>query len=81
MREQPDSFDATFAAAASAALAGRPAEAEKPWRSLRQLMPELRISNLKDLFPFRRSEDFDRVGRGPEKSGLAGVTARRFGIW
>ena len=37
---------------------------------LRQLMPELRLSNLKDLFPIRRTQDFDRWADGLRKAGL-----------
>ena len=37
---------------------------------LRQLMPDLRISNLKELFPIRRTEDFDRWTEGLRKAGL-----------
>ena len=32
--------------------------------------PRLRISNLKDLFPIRRAEDFDRWTEGMRKAGL-----------
>ena len=54
----------TSVAAASAALAGNHAAAAKAMARLRQLMPELRISNLKDLCPIRRAEDFDRWAEG-----------------
>jgi hypothetical protein len=37
---------------------------------LRQLMPELRISNLENLIPLRRSEDFARFADGLRKAGL-----------
>ncbi len=70
VREKPDYGFPTCVAAASAALAGRLAEAEKAMARLRQLMPELRISNLKDLFPIQRSEDFARWAEGLRKAGL-----------
>ena len=57
-------------AAASAALAGNHAAAENAMARLRQLMPELRLSNLKDLFPIRRPDDFDRWVDGMRKAGL-----------
>jgi len=57
-------------ATASAALAGRVPEAEKAMTRLRQLNPALRLSNLKDLLPFRRPEDFDRWSMGLRKAGL-----------
>ena len=70
IREQPDFILSTSVAAASAALAGNHAAAEKAMARLRQLTPELRISNLKDLFPIRRPEDFDRWAEGLRKAGL-----------
>jgi hypothetical protein len=54
----------------ASALAGKPVEAEKAMARLRQIDPELRLSNLKDLFPIRRSEDFDRWAEGLRKAGL-----------
>jgi len=70
MREQPNSLIATCAAAASAALSGRHDEAQKAMARLRQLNPALRVSNLKDLFPIRRSEDFTKWADGLRKAGL-----------
>jgi len=70
MREQPDSVHSTSVAAASAALTGNSAGAAKAMASLRRIMPELRLSNLKDLYPFRRAEDFDRWVEGMRKAGL-----------
>jgi adenylate cyclase len=70
VREQPNYGFPTCVAAASAALSGRPAEAEKAMARLRLLMPELRIFNLEDLFPIRRSEDFTRFADGLRKAGL-----------
>jgi tetratricopeptide (TPR) repeat protein len=70
MREQPDSINATGVAAAAAALAGNQAVAGKAMALLRQTHPQLRISNLKDLWPIRRAEDFDRLAEGLRKAGL-----------
>ena len=70
VREQPNFFVGTCVAAAGAALAGRQAEAEKAMTRLRQLNPALRMSNLRDLLPFRRPEDFDRWAEGLRKAGL-----------
>src|SRR5262249_5246067 len=58
VREQPNHFIATCVAAASNALAGRLPDAQRAMARLRQLDPELRISNLRDFFPIRRPEDF-----------------------
>jgi tetratricopeptide (TPR) repeat protein len=69
-RENPNFIPSTAVAAASAALAGNHTAAEKAMARLRQIDPELRISNLKDLFPIRRSEDFDRWAEGLRKAGL-----------
>ena len=42
----------------------------KPWRTLRQLNPALRMSNLRDLLPFRQPQDFARWAEGLRKAGL-----------
>jgi hypothetical protein len=37
---------------------------------LRQLDPALRVSNLKDVFPIRRPEDFAKCADGLRQAGL-----------
>jgi hypothetical protein len=39
-------------------LAGRADEAKKAMARMREIDPVLRVSNLKNLVPFRRPEDF-----------------------
>jgi hypothetical protein len=56
--------------AASGALAGRLEEAQKAMARLRQLEPALRISNLKEFFPFRRPEDLAKWAEGLRRAGL-----------
>ena len=70
VREQPNHFIATCVSAASNALAGRLADAQQVMARLRQLDPDLRMSNLKDLFPIRRPEDIARWTRGLRAAGL-----------
>ncbi|MBV9702478.1 MAG: adenylate/guanylate cyclase domain-containing protein [Methylobacteriaceae bacterium] len=70
VREQPNFYMAICVAAASGGLVGKVAEAEKALSRLRQLNPALRLSNLKDLIPIRRREDFDRWAEGLRKAGL-----------
>jgi tetratricopeptide (TPR) repeat protein len=70
IREQPGYILSISVAAASAALAGKPVAAEEAMAQLRQLMPELRISDLQALFPIRRPEDTDRWAGGLRKAGL-----------
>src|SRR5207237_281762 len=70
VREQPNFFVGTCVAAASGALAGKLAEAQKAMARLRQLNPALRVSNLKEFLPFRRPEDFDRWTEGLRRAGL-----------
>jgi hypothetical protein len=70
MREQPSSIHSTSVAAANAAVLGNVAVAAKAMAALRRVMPELRVSNLKDLYPFRRAQDFDRWTEGLRKAGL-----------
>ena len=70
IRELPDYIPSTSVAAASGALAGNHAAAGNAMARLRQLMPELRIANLKDQFPIRRSDHFDRWAEAMRKAGL-----------
>ena len=70
VRAQPNFLVGTCVAAASAALAGRTVEARKAMAHLRELNPALRLSNLKDLVPIRRPEDFERWADGLRKAGL-----------
>jgi hypothetical protein len=39
---------------------------------MRELDPALRISNLKDLIPLRRVDDYNRWAEGLQKAGLPG---------
>ena len=57
-------------AAASYALAGRLAEAQKTMTRLRELDPAFGVSNVKDWVPFRRSEHLTRLVDGLRKAGL-----------
>jgi TolB-like protein/class 3 adenylate cyclase len=60
----------TSIAAAAAALAGRQPDAESAMARVRQIDPTLRISNLKDFYPLRRADDFNRLAEGLRKAGL-----------
>jgi TolB-like protein len=69
--EHRPNFDAAMRVfAVSSALSGRLEEAQKTMRHLLQLNPGLRISDLKDLYPFRRLEDLASVIEGFRKAGL-----------
>jgi hypothetical protein len=57
-------------AAASNALAGRLAEAQKAMARLRELDPAMRIANVKEWGPLRRPEDLARLEEGLRKAGL-----------
>jgi TolB-like protein len=70
VQERPNFFVGTCIAAASAALAGKLAEAEKALVRLRQLNPALRISNLKEMQPFRRPEHLNKLAEGLRIAGL-----------
>jgi len=71
LHEAPNFVPALRIAAASNALAGRLAEAQAAMASLRQIIPTLRFSNLKELLPpFRRPEDAARITEGLRKAGL-----------
>ena len=69
-REQPGLMFAFCVAAASAALGGRLAEAQRAMVRVRQLEPTLRMSSLKEFFPTRRVEDLARWEEGMRKAGL-----------
>jgi TolB-like protein len=56
--------------AASHALAGRTDEAQRAMTHLRQLDSTLRISNLEDWLPIRRTEDLATFADGLRKAGL-----------
>jgi TolB-like protein/Tfp pilus assembly protein PilF len=56
--------------AASHALAGRPAQAQRARDYLRGLDPTLRISRIKDWLPIHRPEDFAIFADGLRKAGL-----------
>jgi TolB-like protein len=70
MRDQPNFLLGWSTMAASGALAGRTEEAGKAMERLRQLAPELRLSNLKDLLALRRAEHFAKWEEGLRKAGL-----------
>ena len=70
LREHPGYIPSTAVAAAAGALVGNDAAAGRAMARLRQLMPELCISNLEDLWPIRRAGDFDRWADGLRKAGL-----------
>jgi adenylate cyclase len=71
MQTQPDYILSASIAAAVAALSGNQAAAAKAISRLSQIDPELRLSNLKDVFPIRRPEDFERLAEGLRKAGLS----------
>jgi TolB-like protein len=56
--------------AASHALAGRIGEAQRATQQLRQLDPDLRISNLAHYLPIRRPEDLAILSDGLRKAGV-----------
>jgi len=70
VRGHPNYSFAAGAFAASAALAGRLGEAETAMARLRQLHPQLRISDLMETLPLRRPEDRDKWIDGLREAGL-----------
>jgi hypothetical protein len=68
--EQTNYLTTILIAAASSALAGRLADAQKSIARLRDLDPALRLANVKDWAPFRRPEDLARFENGLQKAGL-----------
>ena len=70
MWEQTNYLTTLIIAAASNALAGRPAEAQKALVRLRELDPTLRVGNVKDWAAFHRPEDLAKLEEGLRKAGL-----------
>jgi TolB-like protein len=70
-RAQPDHAPSIALVAASSALVDNGAASGAAMRRLRQLMPELRASGLKDFVPIRRTEHFSLWADGLRKAGLA----------
>jgi TolB-like protein len=69
-QELPNFLPGLRVLAASSALAGRPTEAQNAALRIRELAPSLRLSNLRDVAPFRRVEDFNIYSDGLRKAGL-----------
>jgi TolB-like protein len=70
MRERPIFLLAICMFAASNALAGRFEPAQRGIARALECAPDLRASNLKDLAPFRRTEDLATFAKGLRKAGL-----------
>lgn len=70
LREKPNFLIAAGAVAASAALLGKPADAEKAMARLLEINPRLRVSNLGDWLAFQRAQEFDQWIEGLRKAGL-----------
>jgi hypothetical protein len=72
VRANPDDILSNGTVAACAALAGRLADAGRAAARMRQLQPQLCISDLMVLFPLRRPEDRARWMEGLRMAGLPG---------
>jgi tetratricopeptide (TPR) repeat protein len=70
LRDQPNWVPALRTAAASYALAQQPEKAQRAMARMRQFAPEIRLSNLQDLMPLRRSDDLNRLVEGLRNAGL-----------
>ena len=70
LRAGPVYLTGIRAAAVSFAVTGRLVEARKLMRDMRELDPALRISNLKDLLPLRRTKDFAKWAKALRMAGL-----------
>jgi adenylate cyclase len=70
VREHPNFVLVNVWVAVNAALAGRPEVAEKAVARLRQLQPQLRISDLMEMFPFRKPEHRAKWVEGLRLAGI-----------
>jgi TolB-like protein/class 3 adenylate cyclase len=72
LEHRPDHLAAYRLLAASSTLGGRLEEAEKTVQQLLLLDPTLRISDLKDVYPFRRPEDLANLIEALRRAGVPG---------
>jgi TolB-like protein len=70
MHENPTFLHSVCISAASNAFAGRREPAQKAMARALEFNPDLRVSNLSDLAPFRRAEDLATFAIGLRKAGL-----------
>jgi hypothetical protein len=70
VREKPNFLLPLYMMAASAALAGQQAAAEKAMARVRVIDPNLRLSTLDSFLPFQRVEYFARMVEGLRLAGL-----------
>jgi TolB-like protein len=70
IRENPNFMLALCAFAASSALAGQLGQAQRIMARIEETDSNLRVSNLRDLTPFRRSKDLATFAKGLRKAGL-----------
>jgi TolB-like protein len=70
LRDSPDFPPGLRVAAASNAMVGRPEMAHKAMARLRQLVPDLRVSNIKNVVPHRRTEDLATYEDALRRAGL-----------
>lgn len=70
IREHPNFVLVNVWVAVNAALAGRPEVAEKAVARLRQLQPQLRLSDLMEMFPFRKPEHRAKLVEGLRLAGI-----------
>jgi len=70
LQETPNFLSALRIAAASHALAGHAVEAQQAALRMRQIVPALRVSNVKGWASFRRPDDLARLVEGLRQAGL-----------
>ena len=70
IQENSNYLPVSAVAAASYALAGLHQQAQQAMTSVRQIDPTLRLSNLQEMMPVYRPEDFVRWSEGLRKAGL-----------
>ncbi len=70
LQDNPDFPPGLRVAAASNAMTGRPELAHKAMARLLRLIPDLRVSNIRNVAPHRRTEDLARYEEGLRRAGL-----------
>ena len=70
LARQPNSGSTIRQSIVANALAGNIDEARRVMTRMRSIYPALRLSNLRDLLPFRRTQDYERYVEGLRLAGL-----------
>jgi len=70
LRQRPNFVNGLLVSAASLALAGRADKAQQAYAALSRLLPNSRISNIRERLPFSRDVDYEGFAKGLRLAGM-----------